>query len=125
MAERVRVRELITTRATAADRVSQLGVGCDVAAGTDDLLSAHGMEGVDDRSAHVHRPGSGARCDPQLQHRRIRVVATQVPAAGRRSSTPTRGSGSSRSRWPDRPTTTCRLPFSTWSFSELADYLVA
>jgi len=68
----------------AADRAPQLGFGCDVAAGADGAAGRPGKGRGDDRAGHVHQPGSGARCAPQLRCRRVRLSAANVrrrPAA--------------------------------------------
>ena len=86
------------------------------------LLSAQGMD-ARHRPGHLHEPRQGARGDPQLQPRRLRLA---LPAVCRRATTDVHPAPApaikkiALSRPADHG-----LPFSTWSLAKLADYLVA
>ena len=95
-----------------------------MAAGTDVLLSAQGMNTAMIARGHVHRPRSSPRCEP----------GTSTPTDSTRSDSSTPAGGRrARHRAARRAIKQIALvrpgdywlPFSTWSLSKLADYLVA
>ena len=88
------------------------------------LWSAQDMAVATDRCVRVHLRGPSPRGYRQLQCRRVRLARTRaMPVAGLRRSRCHSGARSSRSRW-SRPQDH-GWPFSTWSLSKLAEFLVA
>jgi hypothetical protein len=105
------------------DHPARLGVGGALAASSDRVVvrAAHGRAG--DREDRVHVRGPGPRGDPQLQRRRVRLVDPKY-AGGRPPKFTLPQRQEIKKIALSRPTDH-DLPFSTWSLSKLAEFLVA
>ena len=87
------------------------------------LLSAQGMDVAMIAQVRVHHPGPGARCDPQLNADGFDSLRPKY-AGGR----PPKFDAEQHAQITQIPLARLGdhgLPFSTWSLSKLADYLVA
>ena len=106
------------------DHPAGFGVGGAVAACPDRVVvgAAHGRAGDREDRVHVRGPGPGG--DPQLQRRRLRLVGAEVCGWPTTDVHASRSGGRSRRSRSSRPTDH-DLPFSTWSLSKLAEFLVA
>jgi hypothetical protein len=106
----------------ASDSALRDGVGGDLASGADGAVVRASDGRAADREGDVHQRGSGAGRDPQFQRGRLRVA---VPALQGRSPAEVHRTAAREikrialSRPEDH-----EQPFSTWSLSKLADYLV-
>jgi len=126
MAERVQVREIDDDEGRRLLRIVRRGTGSVVTWRRAQmvLLSAQKMSPAKIRGSDVHQRGPGTGRHPQLQRRRLRLPLPEVrwrPTAGvQPAGTPGGFEKIAKSKPVEHG-----LPFSTWSLSKLADFLVA